>query len=52
MPWTIDGEAMKVRHTAPRLGEHNRNIVVDLLKRSEDTYHELVVQGVLAQAPA
>lgn len=52
LPWTIDGEAMKVRHTAPRLGEHNRNIVVDLLKRSEDTYHELVVQGVLAQAPA
>ena len=52
LPWTIDGEAMKVRHTAPQLGEHNRNVVVDLLRRSEDDYHELVAQGVLAQAPA
>lgn len=52
LPWKTDEEDLIVRHTAPGLGQHNHSVVVGLLNRSEENYRELVVDGVLAQAPA
>lgn len=51
LPWKTDGACMAVRSPAPRLGEHNRSVVVDLLNYSDETYNEWVEQGVLAQVP-
>ncbi|PWV98828.1 crotonobetainyl-CoA:carnitine CoA-transferase CaiB-like acyl-CoA transferase [Hoeflea marina] len=51
LPWSTDGRPLQVRSLAPTLGQDNRRIVIDLLKRDEATYNDLVAHGILATAP-
>lgn len=52
LPWSMDGRPLDVSRLAPKLGQDNRSIVVDLLKRDQAEYEALVANGVVATAPS
>jgi crotonobetainyl-CoA:carnitine CoA-transferase CaiB-like acyl-CoA transferase len=47
-PWKLSVTPARVRAAAPRLGEHNREILVGLLRRSESEVEALADAGVVA----
>lgn len=50
-PWTLDGRRSSVRRIAPRLGEHNRELLSGLLGLSDREIAELEAQRVVGDEP-
>ena len=50
-PWHLSKTKLSVRGPAPRLGEHNREILQGLLGYSGERYAELEQQGLIGSSP-
>ncbi len=51
-PWKMSQTPSFIRRPAPMLGEHNEDIIIGLLGRTEDDVEELYDLGVLGKEPA
>ncbi|MBI4200657.1 MAG: CoA transferase [Chloroflexi bacterium] len=51
-PWRLSKTPLSIRGPAPRLGAHNRELLVEVLGYAEARYKELEATGILAQRPA
>lgn len=51
LPWLQGGELLDVHMPAPLLGQHNREVVVDLLGYSEERYRRFRERGIVATRP-
>ena len=50
-PWKFSGTPGKIRSAAPKLGEHNRAVLADMLGMSEDRVGALEESGVIGTRP-
>ena len=51
-PWRFSNLPMSVRGPAPTFGEHNREVLREILGYDETRYRALEAAGLLAQKPA
>ena len=49
--WHYNGRRAEIRHPAPLLGEHNREVFVGLLGISEEEHHALTESGIIGDEP-
>ena len=50
-PWKFSRTPGKIRSAAPKLGEHNRAVLADMLGMSEDRVGALEESGVIGTRP-
>ena len=50
-PWKFSGTPGTIRSAAPKLGEHNRKVLVDILGMPEDDVSALEESGVIGTRP-
>lgn len=51
-PWRVDGARAPLESPAPRLGEHNRAVLTDLLGMAEAEVEALEAAGVIGDTPS
>jgi len=51
-PWSVSKTPVSVKGPAPKLGQHNREIVTGVLGYSDAQYNELAGMGIVSDQPA
>jgi crotonobetainyl-CoA:carnitine CoA-transferase CaiB-like acyl-CoA transferase len=49
--WMLDGQRLRTRRAAPLLGQHNREVLTELLGIGDDELRALEADGVIGDAP-
>jgi crotonobetainyl-CoA:carnitine CoA-transferase CaiB-like acyl-CoA transferase len=51
MPWKFSGTPVSTQYSAPNLGQHNREILEDLMGLTKSEYDKFIKNNIIGTVP-